>query len=206
MNFDLWRFFFNIKLHKAIFSFSIGLRPTHPVNEAFTSQCADLKHVLFLDYDKTSFQLVEQELHMLQHYFRLPPIYLFASWEEEYEGIKFGNYHAISLAKMNFDDIIKIQNQASIDYAYRRMYSRTRFKSWVLRSTKKGKRDPPKFLKMIGENKNLNRKISGLKLLELHRQYDNIPYIKYTNLDSKDFGSDMSFWTNYLTRCRTQHG
>ena len=161
-----------------------------------TSRCTDCKHVLFLDYDGIERWLVEDELKLLQHYFKLTPFYLFTTKEEtsEVSGNLCGNYHAICLTKNPVQKTSQIQDNAHIDWKYKGMFRISRYKSWVLRSIEKGDREPPKYIGLVGDMVNLDNDVSEAHTILLKKLYD-VDDISYTNLD----GLKETFLTSYKT-------
>lgn len=148
------------------------------------------------EYDNIEKWIVEDELKLLQHYYKLTPFYLFTTKEEVNEVSKnlCGNYHAICLTKMPVQKISDIQDKTHIDWKYKGMFRISRYKSWVLRSIEKQERDKPAYLGIIGEIKNLNNKVSEAHLKILKTFYD-IDDIDYKNLD----GSKETILTTYNT-------
>jgi len=161
-----------------------------------TSRCIDLKHVLFLDYDNIERWIVEDELRLLQHYFKLTPFYLFTTKEEinKVSNNKCGNYHAICLTKRHIHEISEMQDKTHIDWRYKKMFSISRYKSWVLRALPKGEREKPKYLGLVGDMINLDNDVSEAHLNILKYFYD-VDEVDYKNLD----GIKKTILTSYKT-------
>lgn len=170
-------------INKKNFSFHLIKKPTVET-AGITSRCQDMQHVLFLDYDEIERWIVEDELRLLQHYYKLTPFYLFTTEEKEnsVSGNLCGNYHAICLTKMPIHTVSEIQDKTHIDWKYRQVFRISRYKSWVLRSIPKGDREPPKYLGLIGKKDNLQRQVSQAHLTLLKAMYD-VDDIDYEYLD-----------------------
>lgn len=170
-------------INKNSFSLAIVKKPD---KECFgmTSRCDDLKHILLIDYDNIERDLVEREYSQLQKEFHLPPAYFFATKEltSGVSGRKYGNYQIRCLKKLPFHKIEEILQKTHCDPFYKSMFKRSRYKAWVLRDSKKGDREKPAYLGIIGENKNLDGKISLAHLLKLKKLYD-IDIVEYNNVD-----------------------
>lgn len=137
----------------------------------------DLKYVLFIDYDDTCKDIVIEDAIRLIKEYHLPPFYLFTTKEEN----NIGNYHLICLIKLSYFGVKKILEDCRCDYKYKTMNQRNPWKSWVLRISKKGKRENPKFLQVINSSF-LNEEISTAHLDFLDKIYK-IPKINYKKLD-----------------------
>lgn len=116
--------------------------------KGYTSRTKDGLHVLYLDYDMVSPEIVEQDIrHNLKG--QISHAFIFTTYEGEDESGLIGNYHVISLDKFHFNDAMKNMAKTHSDSYHRELAKITRFRSWVLRFTGKGKRSEPKFVKYI---------------------------------------------------------
>lgn len=133
--------------------------------------------IIFCDYDTVlDFSVVEEDFKLIQNLYQLPPAYIFSSSE--------GKYHLICLAKFSHAEVHEILQYTRIDSNYKTMPLRSSFRSYILRIGPKGKKDRPKFIKIIGETKNLDMEISSAHLDFLKKLYPNLPEIKYQNKDN----------------------
>lgn len=160
-----------------------------PVNtEGIHSRTMDHKHVLFLDYDFKVYDFVKEELEFLQERFKLGPIYLFSSSNDKNEGgVRFGNYHAICLDKMNLREIRAIQRESSTDRLYQGMTDRSIYGSWAIRTFPKlsaGKevKGKPIYCETIGAKDHLKNPSSSGHQLYLIKHYG-VPIINYQKPD-----------------------
>jgi len=161
-----------------------------------TSRCTDGLHVIFLDYDNIERWIIEDELKLLQHYYKLTPFYLFTTKEETSEVSKnlCGNYHAICISKFPIQKVSEIQDRTHIDWKYKGAFRISRYKTWVLRQLPKGERDKPQYLGLVGKHINLDNEVSQAHLSILKTIHD-IDIIDYKNLD----GLTETFLTTYNT-------
>jgi len=171
--------------------------------KGWCSRCVDdngkVTEVLFLDYDNILYRIVQDELRYLMEEYNLSPFYVFTTFEDKDTNEEiYGNYICMCLTKKTFREVIRMQNQLHCDQAYKKIPLIYRFKTWVLRLGKKGKKKPPKFKEVIGDlNKIYPQNVSQSHLTALENIYPSIPKIKYKGLD----GGDISklFVTEYLT-------
>lgn len=192
---NFWKWKIKWVINSSNFNFHILKKPTAGV-EGITSRCSDLKHCLFLDYDFIERWIVEDELRLIQKEFNLTPFYLFTTYEEDspVSKKKFGNYMAICLTKKPLWDIYNILKTTHCDWKYKEMFKFSRYKSFVLRITKKGERPAPKYIGLIGEMENLNNDVSSAHLKILGGLYD-LEEVDYSNLD----GLGEAYITSYNT-------
>ena len=153
-------------------SFTIMRKPQ--VVKGISNETEDNKGVLFIDYDNCEERIVLEDYRFIQGLFSLPQGYLFQT--------KNNNFHVICLKKFLHSEISEIIKSTRADVNYKSMPLRNPFRSYVLRlSDKKGSKKP-KFLKVIGEENNLNCDVSNSHLNLLKKLYK-IPDIKYKNID-----------------------
>jgi len=140
--------------------------------QGYTSRTIDGKHVLFLDWDMCSPEIIYIDLKNLIDKGIISHAYIFATYEEKDELGVVGNYHAICLDKYNFYEIINIMELTHCDTLHKDLAKKTRYRAWVLRFSGKGSRDEPKFVRFItGENKN-NRVQSYAHYKLIHLLYN----------------------------------
>lgn len=133
--------------------------------------------IIFCDYDTVSdFSVIEEDWKLIQELYKLPPAYILSSSEDK--------YHLICLAKFPHKKIHEILQYTRIDENYKSMPIRNIYKSYILRISPKGKKDRPKFVKILGENKNLNKEISSAHLEFLKKLYPELPKTDYQKEDS----------------------
>lgn len=159
----------------------------------YTSLTSSGKHIILLDYDNVCKWIVEDDIKKIMNKFYLSPAYIFTTKEKELDGEPIGNYHVVFLDKKYPSEIVKIQGETHCDNAYKTMPLRNPYRSWVIRTSNKGKRKRPSFVEAI-ESENLYNDISEAHLNLLIKLY-NIPKFKYTNLD----GSKTLFKNIYKT-------
>lgn len=152
-----------------------------------SSYCDDGKHVLFIDWDTCAKWIVLADFKRIQEEYKLPPSYLFATKEETDEsGDVVGNFHLICIKKFHPKEIYEIISKTHADVNYMSMPLRNKYRGWVLRISPKGKRDRPHFSQIVGENINLDEKVSEAHLEFLRKIYPVIPDIDYTKKDGLD--------------------
>ncbi|MEK6883524.1 MAG: hypothetical protein AABY22_28105, partial [Nanoarchaeota archaeon] len=163
-----------------------GARNPYNRTKGFVSRTEDYRHILFLDFDNCLLRIVKYDCEYLMKNFNLTPFYIFSTEEQEKNKEKYGNYHAISLIKLSFKDVIKMQELTHSDPNHSYVAKEIRFKTWVLRNEAKGKKDKPEFKEVVGDlSKEYNQEVSNAHL-NLLKKYYNIPEIKYKNLDKYD--------------------
>lgn len=182
------------KINKGKKFFTLSIFKTPLKIKGVASYCEDGKHCLFVDYDNCVRWLIEEDYRQIQRRYNLPPAYLFATKEEKQDGEFVGNYHLICLKKFCVREIYKILSKTHSDVNYVSMPLRNKYKNWILRVSNKNKRAKPKFIKLVGEMKNLNFEISSphLKLLRMLYSLPNISYYQKDNLKK-------IFWQEYET-------
>lgn len=162
-----------------------------------TSRCIDCQHVLFADYDNIERWIVEDELKLVQHYYKTTPFYFLTTKEEtsEVSGNLVGNYHAICITKFPVQKVSEIQDRMHLDWKYKGAFRVSRYKSWVLREFPKGSRPAPTYLGIVGDLVNLDNPTSTAHLNVLKALYPALDEIPYTNMD----GLTETFITTYKT-------
>jgi len=107
-------------------------------------------HVTFLDFDNIDDERLKEELEFLQSEFMLGNFYVLQTRE-------FGR-HAVNIDALRFKDIKEIIDFSSCDPMFKKAPSINEYRCWVLRYSKKGNRDEPKYLYTVespNEGKNL---------------------------------------------------
>lgn len=95
-------------------------------------------HVTFLDYDNIVDDRLIEELRFLQEEFEIGNFYVF---ETRFEG-----RHAVCLDALRFRDVKEIVDFTSCDLMFKKAPRINEYRCWVLRFTKKGNREAPKYL------------------------------------------------------------
>lgn len=185
INLNFWNRIFQVRFFKV---------PNAPVN-GYTSRTTDGWHVLFLDYDLKSPEIVMLDLMNLFKEKLITHAYIFTTFEQEDELGKCGNYHIICLDRMRYYDVFKLMEKTHCDSLHKDLAKKTRYASWVLRFTGKGERGEPKFVKFISGR--CNHKIQSLAHYKLI-------HLLYSNVDDKKFvfnfdGLDNVIITGYNT-------
>jgi hypothetical protein len=147
-----------------------------------SSYCSDGKHVIFIDYDEVPLWLVEQDFAHLQETYHLPPSYLFTTGQRKEHNEVFGNYHIICIAKFYPAEVYGILSKTHCDVNFMSMPLRNKYRNWILRTSNKLTKGRPKFLRIIGENKYLEKETSLAHLMFLRKIY-NLPSIEFKYLD-----------------------
>lgn len=94
----------------------------------FGNRCHDGRYVLFLDYDETPLEWIDEEIVLLQTLFRLGNAYVFAT--------KHG-FHVVFLEKHLLLDIIDMMKVTSCDAQYKDIPLYYGRRVWILRTTNK---------------------------------------------------------------------
>jgi hypothetical protein len=139
-SFDIgkWRFVFKL----------VGRRKPELETEGIASWTYDHKHVLFFDYDKVSLSFLEREVRYLQDKFMLSDAYIFCTEEPIYSDR--GRYHVIILDKMTPYQAFLILAHSSCSSAFKLAPKvLNEYKCWILRYTAKGKKDRPRYVKVL---------------------------------------------------------
>ena len=156
-----------------------------------------ISEVIFIDYDNILFRIVEEEMKYVIEKHDTTPFYIFKTAEKiDENGEVFGNYLCVSITKKTFIQVSKILEDLHCDSSYKLVPRSYRFKTWVLRLSKKGKRDAPEFKCVIGDlDKEYPQDASQGHLEVIKQVYPTIPDIKYKNLD----GNQKVYLTSYIT-------
>ena len=169
-----------IDKNKNYISITIMKKPALVIGYSNATQYGD--YIVTLDYDDVSKDIVLEDAQFIQKNFKLTPFYLFTTKQKRKNNNTIGNYHLISLSKVDYNTFQDILNVSRCDNKYKTMNRRNPFRSWVIRLSDKGKRHKPEFLNIVGEKNNLNVSISKAHLILLKKAYK-LPQINYKNLD-----------------------
>lgn len=112
-------------------------------------------HCIFLDYDNIRDKtLINDELKPLQELFEIGNFYVF---ETRYDG-----RHAICLDALRLKDSKEVIDASGCDTAFKKAPKINENRCWVLRTDKKGNRDPPKYIYTVeSPNEGLNPQSKG---------------------------------------------
>lgn len=142
-----------------------------------SSRCKDGYHVLFFDYDHMGIREIIDEITYLQDYYELSHAYIFELDRDK-------SYHVIILDKFPLKDAYEIQSQSNIEWAYLNSVRYTRGREWVLRTDKKGKRKPPKFMCIIKSPHQIREISTAHKQFLQKYEYYKAPKLKYKYEDN----------------------
>ena len=161
----------------------------------------EILEVVFLDVDNKLKWILESECKFLMENYNLSPFYIWTTSEmiDEKSGKPYGNYHAISITKCPYKQILEMQSHVhTLDPAYSVVPRIFKYGTWVLRQSNKKNRSKPKFVGIVGDiNKEYNQNCSNAHRIFIEGVYPDAPKIKYTNLDK--YGVDRLFLTEYQT-------
>lgn len=150
------------------------------------SKCQDGRHVLFFDYDQTPLKEIIQDMEFLQERWKLSHAYIFQLDRND-------SYHVIILDKFNVSKAYSIIKEANSDPGHRESIKRVRGHEWLLRSSKKGIREPPRW---IGT---LISKYSKREISSAHKKFIQILYgvqnIEYNKEDDAEYLPVISYNT-----------
>lgn len=95
-------------------------------------------HVLFLDYDNITDKTLAEELGYLQEEFRLGNFHVLETRRR--------GRHATCIDCMRFKDVLEIVRFSTCDLMFKKGPAINEYRSWVLRFSRKGTRNEPKYL------------------------------------------------------------
>lgn len=155
--------------------------------DGIPSRCQDHLQVIFMDYDHTKLENLENEVKGLQNYFKLSHAYVFKNDKEN-------SYHVVILDKLPMLEVFNILKNSSIDFAFLNAPKYSFYREWALRISKKGEnRQEPVFLKVIKSIFD-EREISTAHKLFLMKYYE-VPVLKY----KKEDGNTVLEFVKYQT-------
>jgi len=106
-----------------------------------SSQCADGKHVIMLDYDGITYEEMVEDVKRLQRRYKLPDAVIFKT--------KNG-YHAYILKKVTYGELCEIIKDSKCDPWFKDEECRKNMKQVILRISKRGNSTPiPRFFSII---------------------------------------------------------
>ena len=152
--------------------------------KGYANTTGDGMAILTIDYDDIYYNIVLEDYKIIQKKFKLPPAYIFSTKERARHREIIGSYHVVCLKKFTHAEIFDILKHTRCDINYTSMPLRNPYKNWVLRMSNKGNRERPKFIQMVGENKNLNEKVSLAHKKLLTKIYPTIKHPNYQNTDN----------------------
>jgi hypothetical protein len=162
---------------------TISIYKKPQVLKGVASYCFDGQHVIFLDYDNVPLWLVKQDFKRIQEDFNLPPAYLFTTGEKKEGKEIFGSYHIICLAKFTPSKVYEIISKTHCDSNFMSMPLRNKYRNWILRTSDKKTKGRPTYLRVIGENTNLDKEVSFAHFVFLSKIYLLKDKIDYQNFD-----------------------
>lgn len=172
---------YKLKKTNNIQSLSIYKKPQ--ICNGYSSKCEDGRHIVMLDWDDVSFDVVEEDIKSIQELFNLPTAYVFYTRRYYQDGQLFGSFHAVMLSKFQIKDIMEILGYTHIDENFKTSPARNSYRTWILRLSKKKNRSQPKFLKII-KGEDIFREISTAHKVLLSKFYKKIVHPKYGNEDN----------------------
>lgn len=111
------------------------------------------RHVTFLDYDDIDDGRLLEELAHLQDEKKIGNFYVFQT--------RGNGRHAVCIDALRFRDVKDIVDYSSCDLMYKKGPRLNEYRSWVLRYTKKGKRNAPKYIYKV-ESKHEGKNLQSL--------------------------------------------
>lgn len=194
--------FLGITLNLGTVKLSLHLRakPTYPTLGITSRVPHTPYHVIFADYDNILRSIVLQDLKWAIENYHLTPFYVFSTRETYYpdalpEEQYIGNYHAISLTKVTFQEAYEILSQLHVEPNYLKTVLASEYKAWVLRVVPKANLPAPRLITVVMGNKlNIDREISNAHLQFLLKYYQ-VPIIPYYNPDGSQEVEIVSYVT-----------
>lgn len=153
------------------------------VCNGYSSKCEDGSHILMLDYDNVDYEVVTDDIYLIQGVFDLPTAYLFYTNISKDKKQITGSFHVVFLCKLEISKILEIMSYTHIDENFKTSPARNIFRTWVLRLSKKKKRKEPKFIKLISGNNNKYEISSAHKTL-ISKFYKDVRHPFYKNEDN----------------------
>jgi len=95
----------------------------------YTNRTRDGKYIVFLDYDRVSFDWIVDECKVLQEMFGLRTFYFFQSSKD--------GFHAVCFDKVKLKTLLLILSNSSVDPRYHQVPLHWGKKIWTLRLTEK---------------------------------------------------------------------
>jgi hypothetical protein len=149
-----------------------------------TSKTKDNKDILCLDYDLVDKTVVLMDMMMLKDLIKPSLVFLFTTYETEDEYGIMGNYHVLILDKFYFREVQNIMSLTHADIIHRKLADRSRYRTYVIRISKKGNRDIPKLLGVWNFNGKKETSLAHYLLLKTLYRFDininNVNFDKFT--------------------------
>lgn len=142
------------------------------------NRTSDAEYVVFLDYDDTPLEWIEEEVKMIQEWTPCSTAYLFKTQK---------GYHVVFLEKFFLDNLIRILQMTSVDKNYLSVPLKYAKKTWVLRQTKKGESDVT-FIGTIKKKPTIERSTA-------HRDY----LVRYHHIGEEHFPEPRRYWDEHKT-------
>lgn len=146
-----------------------------------TSRTKDNKEILCLDYDLVDKRVVLMDIMMLKGLIKPTLVFLFTTYEQEDEIGIVGNYHVLILDKYYFREVQKIMSLTHADEIHRKLANKSRYRTYVIRISKKGERDIPKLLQVWNFKGKGETSLAHYLLLKTLYKFsvDNIKNVKF---------------------------
>lgn len=180
-----------IRFLGVFFDLHLGLDYETVTTVGISSWASKNQRCVFLDYDNTKLEHLEEELKALQELYNLSDFYIFESSQKPH------SYHAISLSKIGYKELLYLLEDSSCDELYKSFPIKTDYKTWILRVLEKGDSARPKYLKTV-KSKYVGREKSLVHKILLERHY------KFKIKDDENFDDNLVFYpmeygtTNYV--------
>lgn len=173
-----------------MFTFHSMPTPKEPTIGIASRVPKTLCHVIFLDYDYISWDILTDELKALQETFLLSDFHVFKMDRED-------AYHCICLDMLPLYEVRQVIMSSSCDLAFKLAPRFNEMRSWVLRTYPKGKRDKPSYFAKVKSTNNVYLQSKAhAKYLNLHYGCD----IKLVNPS----GNEELLMVTYLTAKRVR--
>lgn len=118
---------FDVFKKNVTFLFRIAVK-RETLTQGYTNRCHDGQYVLFLDYDGTPLEWIQEEIKLLQERYDIGTAYTFVT--------KHG-FHVVFLEKFTFGAIINMMDMTSCDKHYKDIPMFYGRRCWVLRHSDK---------------------------------------------------------------------
>ncbi len=173
----------NLKYTVVLNSVRVPYMPCRGITSRVIDKNGRTSHCGFFDWDNLMENLLLEEVRYLYSLIK-SPIFLFSSEKEKRDcnGDKYNNYMGITLLKKPFFDWIQINKQLHTDVAHSIVAQSYRWKTFVLRMSKKGNLKPkPIFFKVIdGGKKSFDGEVSNA-----HKEFLELAYPEIKKLNKK---------------------
>lgn len=138
----LWSHLFKIWVYTLLVKIQLMKKLDVRVQGGVSSRIPNTSlHVTFLDYDNITDDRLKDELRFLQEEFQLGNFYVLETRDE--------GRHAVCIDALRPRDQKDIVDFSSCDMMFKKAPRINEYRCWVLRYSKKGDRDPPKYIYTI---------------------------------------------------------